>query len=73
MSSSIAISSHSSEIRGLCLMKCPCEMVQNLPYFINMKTQNCFFRFLVHVDIEKNKVARNEKRKNTIGFHIAKI
>ena len=25
---------HSSEKIGLCLMKCSCEMLQNLPYFI---------------------------------------
>ena len=32
---------HSSEIRSLCLMKCPSEMLQNLTYFIYTKTQNC--------------------------------
>ena len=36
---------HSSEKRGLCLMKWPGEMLQNLPYFIYMKTQSCFFHF----------------------------
>ena len=25
---------HSSEIRGLCLMKCPSKTIQNLPHFI---------------------------------------
>ena len=35
----------SSEIRGLCLMKCSCEMLQNLPYFWNMKIYVVFFRF----------------------------
>ena len=29
---------HSSEIRGLCLMKWPSKSLQNLPYFWNMKT-----------------------------------
>jgi len=29
---------YSSEKRGLCLMKCSSEMLQNLPYFWNMKT-----------------------------------
>ena len=29
---------HSTEIRGLCLMKWPSEMLQNLPYFWNTKT-----------------------------------
>ena len=33
---------HSSEIRGLCMMKWPCEMLQNLPYFWKMKTQIFF-------------------------------
>ena len=36
---------HSSEIRGLCLMKWPSKTLQNLPYFIYMKTQSCFSRF----------------------------
>ena len=39
--------SHSSEIRGLCLMKWPGETLQNLPYLINMKTQS-LFRFSFH-------------------------
>ena len=41
----IRIDSHSSEIRGLCLMKWPGETLQNLPYFIYTKTQSCFFHF----------------------------
>ena len=36
---------HSSEIRGLCLMKCPSKTLQNLLYFIHTKTQSCFFHF----------------------------
>ena len=36
---------HSSEIRGLCLMKWPIKILQNLPYFIYTKTQSCFFHF----------------------------
>ena len=53
---------HSSEIRSLCLMKWPSEMLQNLSYFWNMKTYVFFFSFcatlffslknvLVYVDI----------------------
>ena len=34
---------HSSEIRGLCLMKWPREMLQNLSYFWNTKTHVVFF------------------------------
>ena len=33
---------HSSEIRGLCFMKWPSKMLQNLPYFIYMKTRYLF-------------------------------
>ena len=36
---------HSSEIRGLCLMKCPSEMRQNLLYFMYKKTHVIFFVF----------------------------
>ena len=36
---------YSSEIRGLCLMKGPSEMLQSLPYFIYTKTQSFFFHF----------------------------
>ena len=38
---------HSSEIRGLCLMKWPSETLQNLPYFWNMKTHVVFFIFIL--------------------------
>ena len=39
--------SYSSEIRrGLCLNKCFSEMLQNLPYFWNMKTHVDFFNFI---------------------------
>ena len=34
---------HSSEIRDLCLMKWPSEMLQNLQYFWNTKTYVVFF------------------------------
>ena len=34
---------HSSEKRGLCLMKSSSKMLQNLPYIIYMKTQSYFF------------------------------
>ena len=34
---------HSSEIRGLCLIKCPRETVENLPYFCNLKIHIVFF------------------------------
>ena len=36
---------HSSEIRGLCLMKCSSEMLQNFSHFWNTKTNIVFFRF----------------------------
>ena len=36
-----------SEIRGLCLMKWPSEMHQNLSYFWNMKIHVGFFIFLI--------------------------
>ena len=39
------VSVHSSKIRGLCLMKCSSEMLQNLPYFWNTKTHVVFFIF----------------------------
>ena len=42
---------HSSEIRGLCLMKCPNEMLQNFPYFIYTKYQICFIRFSFHATL----------------------
>ena len=32
------VSCHSSEIWGLCLMKCPSNTLHNLPYFWNTKT-----------------------------------
>ena len=35
---------HSSEIRGLCLMKCSSKMLQNLSHFWNTKTHIVFFR-----------------------------
>ena len=41
------IGTHSSEIRGLCLMKCSSEMLQNLPYLWNTKTHVDFF-FVFH-------------------------
>ena len=38
---------HSSEIiRGLCLMKLSRQILQNLPYFWNKKTQKVFFSIL---------------------------
>ena len=40
---------HSSEIKGLCLMKCSSETFQNLPYFWNKKTQTVFF-FIFHFE-----------------------
>ena len=39
---------HSSEIKGLCIKKWPSEMLQNLPYFWNMKTYLFFFHFVLH-------------------------
>ena len=40
-----ALVGHSLEIWGLCLMKWSGKMLQNMPYFRYMKTQNCFFNF----------------------------
>ena len=40
------VSIHSSEKRGLCLMKCPGKMLQNLSYFWKMKTY-VFFPFFI--------------------------
>ena len=37
-----AFTVHSSEIRSLCLMKCPSKMLQNLPYFIHKKNPKLF-------------------------------
>ena len=37
---------HSSEIRGLCFMKFPSEMLQNLSYFWNTETHVVFFVFI---------------------------
>ena len=42
---------HSSEIRGLYLMKCPRETLQNLLYFIYTKTQSCFSHFSFHATL----------------------
>ena len=36
---------HSSEIRGLCLMKCPSEILENLPYIYHNKSHVVFFVF----------------------------
>ena len=50
--SSSNISFHSSEKRGLCLMKSSSETLQNLPYFIYyMKTQSRFFHFSFHATL----------------------
>ena len=48
---------HSSEIRDLC----PSKILQNLPYFWNMKTY-----------AKKKYTAQNEKRKNLRGFSYSK-
>ena len=43
---------HSTEIRGLCSMKLSSEMLQNLPYFLDMKTLICsLFRFAFRVTL----------------------
>ena len=44
----IIFMSHSSEIKGLCLMKWLSETLQNLPYFMYTKTQSCFFPFFIY-------------------------
>ena len=38
---------HSSEIRGLCLMKCSIEMLQNLVYFLECENSSSFFHFVL--------------------------
>ena len=43
--------SHSSQFQGLCLMKSSREMLQNLPYFWNMKTHVVFFHFSFHATL----------------------
>ena len=46
---------HSSEIRGLCLMKCYSEMLHNLQYFWNMKCESpCFFSFCATLFLSPN-------------------
>ena len=76
------VHTHSSEIRGLCLMKWPSEMLQNLAYFWNVKTHFSFFIycyfifFLINALVGwsmssafirgKNNVAHNEKK--YVGF-----
>ena len=39
------VSQHSSEIKGLCSMKCSSETLQNLLYFMYQKTHAVFFVF----------------------------
>ena len=38
---------HSSQFLGLCSTKSSSETLQNLPYFICMKSQSCFFHFVL--------------------------
>ena len=38
---------HSSQFQGLCSMKSSSEMLQNLPYFWNMKTHIVIFHFML--------------------------
>ena len=45
---------HSSEIRGLCMMKWPCDMLQNLPYFGKMKTHVLVFFILFYFIFSSN-------------------
>ena len=40
---------HSSEIRCLCLMKCSCEMLQNLSYFWDTKAHDVVFFKVFHI------------------------
>ena len=61
----IAIELHSSEIRGLCLMKLSNNMLQNLLYFSNKKSQIVFFRFSIWATLDVLKVSQIEKRKKT--------
>ena len=41
----VVVTGHSSEIRGMCSMKCSSKTLQNLPYFWNTKTHAVFFVF----------------------------
>ena len=70
---------HSSEIGGLCLMKWPSEILQNLPYFMYKKTHVFFSVFhlmnaLLYVDIDGHSLGKNiklhetKKRKKLCGF-----
>ena len=65
---------HSSEIRGLCLMKWPSKMLQNLPFFIYIQKPKVDFSFratfffplmnaLVYVDITLEEKLRTTKWK----------
>ena len=63
---------HSSEIRGLCLMKWPCEMLQKLPYFWNMKTHADYFSFCATLFFP-NEFPGLWKMKNYTSFCIPKI
>ena len=63
-------SRHSSEIKGLCLMKFSSEMLQNLPYFRNMNSEypRNFFRSSFRATLffplmDALVYARNEERK----------
>ena len=44
---SYLICTHSSEIRGLCKMKWPSELLQNLPYFWNTRPTKFYFCFFI--------------------------
>ena len=46
------VGDHSSEIRGLCLMKWPSKTLQNLPHFWNMKTRRVFLKVVLVLKIE---------------------
>ena len=60
-------------------MKCPSEMLQNLPYFIYTKTQSCFVHFsfratlffpLMNALVYLTRALIREKNKVALGFHI---
>ena len=66
---------HSSQFLGLCSTKSSREMLQNLPYFWNMKNPKSFFVLHFKLDIDqswtraycnKSKVAWNVKQKTSI-------
>ena len=65
---------HSSEIRGLCLMKLSSETLQNFPYFWNKKTQIVVFSSTQSSAsiVTIPKLLRMKNEKNLFGFSYSK-